>query len=78
MNARLSRRDLEKFAQPDEAGRRLLVRAVEQLGLSARSYDRMRRVARTIADLDGAELVLAPHMAEALQYRGDDRRALAA
>ena len=52
-----------------EDGRRLLQKAVTRLGLSARGYDRVRRVARTIADLDGEETVGAPHLAEALGYR---------
>mgnify|MGYP003705370201 CR=1 FL=1 len=47
----------------------LLQRAAERLGLSARGYDRVRRVARTIADLEGAGDVHAPHVAEALQFR---------
>ena len=52
-----------------EDGQRLLQRAVARLGLSARGYDRVRRVARTIADLDGQAAVGAPHVAEALGYR---------
>lgn len=68
-NARLSQALLEEVGRPDAEGRRLLIRAVERLGLSARGWDRVRRVARTIADLDGAVEVSAPHVAEALQYR---------
>ena len=60
---------LERVAAPDTAGRALLARAAERFGLSARGYHRILRVARTIADLAGAETVQAPHMAEAISFR---------
>jgi magnesium chelatase family protein len=60
-------------ATPDAAGRELLRAAIERLGLSARAYDRILRVARTIADLEGSEGVRAAHVAEAIQYRTLDR-----
>jgi magnesium chelatase family protein len=60
---------LEKIAAPDEAGRKLLADAVERLKLSARGYHRMLRVARTLADLDGADGVRRLHVAEALSFR---------
>jgi magnesium chelatase family protein len=60
-------------ASPDAEGRRLLLAAVERLGLSARAYAKVQRVARTIADLAGDETVSAPHVAEAVQYRLLDR-----
>ncbi|MBM3564958.1 MAG: YifB family Mg chelatase-like AAA ATPase [Alphaproteobacteria bacterium] len=60
---------LEKVAAPDEAGRKLLADAVERLKLSARGYHRMLRVARTLADLEGAESVRRLHVAEALSFR---------
>jgi magnesium chelatase family protein len=73
VNARLRGAALRRLCGPDEPGRRLLARAVEKLGLSARAHDRVLRVARTIADLEGATAVGAPHVAEAIQYRALDR-----
>ena len=70
-NAALSGRVLEAVATPEEAGRRLLAEAAVSLGLTARGYHRCLRVARTIADLDGAEHVGRAHLAEALSYRGE-------
>jgi magnesium chelatase family protein len=60
---------LDRVAAPDEAGRRLLIDAAAKLHLSARGYHRVRRVARTIADLDGSERVRRQHVAEAISYR---------
>ncbi len=68
-NALLPPRELEKIAALDVAGRRLVERAVEHLGLSARSYAKVLRVARTIADLDGDERIRGPHVSEAIQGR---------
>jgi magnesium chelatase family protein len=72
-NARLTASELDKVAPIDTEGHRLLERAVERLGLSARAVSRVRRMARTIADLDGTEAIRNAHLAEALQYRLLDR-----
>ena len=74
-NAELDGEMLERFATPDEAGRALLMQAAERMRLSARSYVRMLRVARTIADLAGAEQIGRVHVAEALSYRRQAPRA---
>jgi magnesium chelatase family protein len=72
-NATLPTRALAEVVQLDAEADRLLERAVERLALSARAIDRVRRVARTIADLEGSPGVGAGHLAEALQYRLLDR-----
>jgi len=68
-NAELRGRAGGHACRPDIAGRDLLKRAVERFGLSARGYDRVLKVARTIADLGETERIGADHVAEALQYR---------
>jgi len=68
-NARMGRDELDRFCALDEACQRLMKGAFDRMGLTARSYDRILRVARTIADLDGSEAIQAHHLAEALQYR---------
>jgi magnesium chelatase family protein len=68
-NTRMESADLERHAAIDQSGRRLLLAACDRLGLSARGFDRVRRVARTLADVDGAGSIAACHVAEALQYR---------
>lgn len=69
VNAEASGAVLDQIASPDAEGRDLLIKAAEKLRLSARGYHRILRSARTIADLDGAETVRAPHLAEAISYR---------
>lgn len=72
-NAQMSERMIHLFAQPDERSLDLLRTAMERLKLSARAYNRILKVARTIADLDNSELVQTHHIAEAIGYRNLDR-----
>jgi len=66
---------IREHSAPDEAGRRLLSAAVERMGLSARAHQRILKVARTLADLEGEGRILQAHLAEAIQYRLLDRAA---
>jgi magnesium chelatase family protein len=66
--------DLRRWCTVDDAGRSMLDRSFEKLGLSARALDRILKVARTIADLGGSETIRSGHVAEAIQYRSLDRR----
>ena len=72
-NAQMSERMIHQFAEPDEAGVALLRTAMERLNLSARAYNRILKVARTIADLDDSDQVLSRHLSEAISYRTLDR-----
>jgi len=72
-NAQLSSREVNQHAMPDERGEQLLKQAISRLGLSARGYHRILKVARSVADLAGESRVLAAHVAEAIQYRRMDR-----
>ena len=69
----MSERMIHLYAEPDAAGVNLLRTAMEKLHLSARAYNRILKVARTIADLEGSEKVLSNHLAEAISYRQLDR-----
>jgi magnesium chelatase family protein len=73
-NSRLSGKQLDTFAAMEEPARALLGQAMTGLGLSARAYDKLRRVARTIADLEGSEGIKVAHVSEAVQYRLLDRK----
>ena len=73
-NARLSNRQIDKSCALAPSDRKLLEQAIERLGLSARAYHRVLKLARTIADLDGAEQIATRHLTEAINYRRLDRR----
>ena len=72
-NARMTPTQLKRFGAIDSSLGDLLQHAMEQLALSARAYDRILKVARTIADLAHAERIESPHLLEAIQYRSLDR-----
>jgi magnesium chelatase family protein len=72
-NARMPSPDIRKVCALDDAGERTLEMAVRRMGLSARAHDRILKVARTVADLNGSARVSAKHVAEAVQYRSLDR-----
>lgn len=72
-NAQMSSKMLRAYCQIDPSGQALLKTAMEKLGLSARAYDRILKVSRTIADLEGIESIQAYHLGEAIQYRSLDR-----
>ncbi len=72
-NAQMESRLLHLYAEPDAQGLNLLRNAMNRLNLSARAYDRILKVARTIADLEGCERVMSHHLAEAISYRNLDR-----
>ena len=71
-NARMTPDQIARFCALDDAGDALMSQAFDRMGLSARSHDRILRVARTIADLDGAQAIAPDHLAEAIQYRNTD------
>ncbi len=72
-NAQMSSKLIRKYCVPDQAGMSLLKTAMEKLGLSARAYDRILKVSRTIADLEVSENIQPAHVAEAIHYRSLDR-----
>ena len=73
-NAQLDSAGIRKYCVMDDAAGALLKAAYERLGMSARGYDRVMRVARTIADMDSSEIIKASHIAEAIQYRSLDKK----
>ena len=73
-NSQMTARMIRKFCEPDAAGSRMLEVVTDRLGLSARSYTRILKVARTIADLEGAQAIAEHHISEAIQYRSLDRK----
>ena len=75
-NAQLNNQQIETICRLDDSGRKLLEQAIDRLGLSARAYHRVLKVARTITDLAGEESIATAHLAEAVQYRCLDRGAI--
>lgn len=72
-NAQMTSKLMRKYATPDDEGSQLLKSAMNRFNLSARAYDRILKVSRTIADLDNSDKVLSKHLAEAINYRNLDR-----
>jgi magnesium chelatase family protein len=73
-NAQMSVKDIKKYCVLDDSAKSVLKNAIEKLCLSARAYDRILKVARTIADLQDSENIKTAHVAEAIQYRAFDRQ----
>ena len=73
-NSQMQTRHIRRFCKLDPQGDALLERVTDKLGLSARSFTRILKLARTIADLAGAEQIEVLHLSEAIQYRGQDRK----
>ena len=73
-NSQLTPKLIEKYCRLNDGGRKILQAAFEKLGLSARAYGRILKVARTIADLDKKENIEEKHVAEAIQYRSLDKK----
>ncbi|MDY6915339.1 MAG: YifB family Mg chelatase-like AAA ATPase [Candidatus Cloacimonadota bacterium] len=73
-NSQMSSKQIRKYCKLDEEGKNLLKMAMEKMGLSARAYDRILKVSRTIADLDGSQDIKTNHISEAVQYRSLDRK----
>lgn len=73
-NADMQSKDIRKYCRVDETGQELLKMAITKLGLSARAYDRILKVSRTIADLSGSSEIKPEHVSEAIQYRSLDRQ----
>ena len=75
-NSQMTPRHIRKFCEPDTAGSHLLELVTDRMGFSARTYNRILKVSRTIADLDGSEGIREQHISEAVQYRSLDRKPL--
>jgi len=73
-NAHMSSKQIRKFCDPNDGVKDLLRTAINQLNLSARAYDRILKLARTIADLENTDNITLAHVAEAVQYRSLDRK----
>jgi magnesium chelatase family protein len=73
-NAELTHSQIEQFCKLDDKGKEILKKSFINLELSARAYDKILKISRTIADLDGKENIMPHHIAEAIQYRSLDRK----
>src|SRR5665811_1128232 len=73
-NAQMNKRQIKKYCNIDDNAKNLLYKAIEKLNLSARAYDRILKVARTIADLEQSREIEISHISEAIQYRSLDRK----
>jgi magnesium chelatase family protein len=73
-NAQMGPKEIRAYCKPSDEVNALLRAAIQQLGLSARAYDRLLKVSRTIADLEGTKDIQVAHVAEAIQYRSLDRK----
>ncbi len=69
----MNHRQIKEFCALDDEGKKLLKMAIDELGFSARAYDKILKVARTVSDLTGCENILPEHIAEVIQYRNLDR-----
>jgi magnesium chelatase family protein len=76
-NAQMGSKELREICRIDATGKALLEKAMDRLGLSARAYDRILKVSRTIADMAGSPDIRTEHLAEAIQYRSLDRESWA-
>jgi magnesium chelatase family protein len=72
-NAGMRKREIRTYCNLEPSGEEMLKTAITRLGLSARAYDKVLKVARTVADLSGDDRILLPHLSEAIQYRSLDR-----